>query len=131
MMDNEDRYKEALLKIANISFDTGRADLLGLRVREVIREAICPDTPCPRCNGVGEIPSTNRDCGICKSYKSLTIGYGECKKGIKEGWVDECSSICEEFDDLCPMQTCPSCNGKKFKKVTLEEIDDRFEILDL
>lgn len=131
-MDNEDRYKEALLKIANINFDnTGRADLLGLRIKEVIREAICPDTPCPQCEGVGEVSQIRTpDHGDCKNWGSCGPYSGKCK--LRKAYRDEMATdVCSEFDNRYPMQTCPSCNGKKFTKVPLEKIDDRFDILDL
>ena len=132
-MYESERYKTALEEINNKSFNTGRADLLGLEIKEIVRRAFHPDKPCPQCKGAGEVPSTNRDCGICRNYDSQTMGFGKCEKGVKKGWVDECSSICEQFDDLSPMQTCSSCKGKKMIKDDSidDDIADRFEILDM
>lgn len=109
---NEDRLKKALQRIDRMNFNTGRADLLGLRIKEIVRKALNPGTCCPRCNGKGQVPSTARVCGICRSYNSTTMGYGECKKGRKEGLINECSFVCCDFDDLCSWETCPSCGGE-------------------
>lgn len=109
---NEDRLKKALQQIGCMNFNTGRADLLGLRIKEIVRKAFNPTTCCPRCNGKGQIPSPSRDCGICRSYNPISIGSGICKKEKEEGLIDECNSVCSEFDDVCPWETCPSCGGE-------------------
>lgn len=130
-MTDEHRYKDALLKIANMNFNTGRADLLGLRIKEVVREAICPDKPCPQCNGVGEVPQIRTpDHGDCRNWESRGPYNGWCK--LHKDYRDEMAKdLCHKFDHRLPMQTCPSCDGKKFTKMALEKIDDRFDILDL
>ena len=53
---------KALKKIEKMSFRTGRADLLGLRIKEVIRKAYHPEEVCPQCQGKGEVPNTSRWC---------------------------------------------------------------------
>ena len=131
IMDNEDRYKKALKKIGDMNFNTGRADLLGLRIKEIVREAIHPYKPCPQCKGVGKVPQIRiPDCGDCVNFSSTGPWSGVCSKNHKIN--DDTDSICStDFENRLPMQTCHSCGGEKFTKIILEEIDDRFDILDL
>ena len=41
---NENRLKKALQQIDCMNFNTGRADLLGLRIKEIVRKAFNPTT---------------------------------------------------------------------------------------
>ena len=129
-----DRLKDALEEINNMDFDTGRADLLGLRVKEVIRRAFHPDEPCPQCKGVGEVSRIRTpDCGNCKYYSTTGPYSGECHKG--HHIQDETDSVCStDFVDNFPMEICPSCRGIKIIKEEEEDNykdDDRFELLDI
>ena len=111
-MTNSERYKDALEKIDKISFSTGRADLLGKRVKEVIRKAIHPDETCPECKGTGEVPNHSTDCGSCTSWNCTGPYSGICKKNIKQN-IDECDPRCSEgFEYSVPMLTCTTCNGE-------------------
>ena len=126
-MNNEQRYKKALKKIANMNFETGRADLLGLRIIEVVREAIHPYEPCSQCEGVGEVPNTSKWC-VFEEEGPMTLKCLKFNKYVQN------SNICRDCPDYTakyPKMKCPCCNGKKFTKVELQEVDDRFEILDL
>lgn len=133
---SNNRFKDALEQINNMNFNTGRADLLGLEVREVIRRAFHPDEQCPQCNGAGEVLRTlQADHGSCRNWESRGPYNGWCKK-LKE-YRDECGfDVCSMFDDRWPTEKCPSCNGKPIK--TKEEIPigvshkhDFFENIDL
>lgn len=133
-MNNEQKYKKTLEQIANMNFNTGRTDLLGLRIKEVIRETLHPYEPCPQCKGVGEVPQIREEiCGDCKFAKSTGSPWETktCELKKKKGIFDEWTTPCHKFENRFPMETCPSCNGKKFTKVILEVDSGRFEILDL
>jgi len=119
MSDN--RFEDALNQINEMNFYTGRADLLGMRVREVIRRAFHPNDPCPKCRGAGEIPQTRTpDCGDCVNYTGTGPWSGDCGKGHKI--QDETDSICRsDFEHRLPMEVCPSCGGKKEKVVIANE----------
>lgn len=108
-----ERFDKTLKRIEKMFQKDGTVRVDTCRMKEMVRQAYHPDEPCPQCKGVGKIPSTNRDCGVCKGYDSQTMGYGKCTKGKKKGLVDEGDFPCEDFDDICPMQTCPSCRGEK------------------
>lgn len=110
-MCNE-RFKNALKQIDQINF-TGKASAIGLEVQEIIRQAFHPNEPCPQCKGVGEVPQIRTpDCGDCVSYTCTGPYSGDCNKGHKI--QDETDSVCsKDFVNEFPMQTCPSCRGKK------------------
>ena len=108
-----DRYKEALEEIYNMSFETGRADLLGLRVKEVIRRALHPSEECPQCNGAGEVPNTIREC-VFEEEGPMTIKCLKFNKYVQN------SNICRDCLDYTAKHSkmkCPSCLGQ----LTLKE----------
>lgn len=108
---NDTRFEDALKQIGDINF-TGRASSIGLRVKEIIRQAFNPDEPCPQCEGEGKVPQIRTpDCGDCISYTCSGPWSGDCGKGHEI--QDEIDPICSEFTNRFPMQTCPSCGGKK------------------
>jgi hypothetical protein len=116
---SEERYKDALKQIDAMD--------LGPRVKEIIRRAFHPDEPCPQCEGVGEVPNTSKWC-IFEEEGPMTLKCLKFNKYVQN------SNICRDCPDYAakyPKMTCPSCSGKKFTKVELQEVDDRFEILDL
>lgn len=115
---SENRYKDALEQINNMNFNTGRADLLGLRVKEVIRRAFHPDEVCPQCNGEGKVPQIREEiCGDCKFAKSTGSPWETktCEIKMKKKVFDDWSTPCHKFENRYPMETCPSCNGKPIK----------------
>ncbi len=118
---NVNRFKNALKQIGGMDFNTGRADLLGLRVKEIIRRAFHPDEPCPQCKGAGEVPQIREfDHGDCKKWESRGPYNGWCKE-FKENRDEMAKDVCYKFDPRLPMQKCPSCGGKKEKVVIANE----------
>lgn len=111
--DLHDNLAGALEKIDSMSFKTGRADLLGLRIREIIRQSFEPDKPCPHCKGTGLVPSTDHECGVCKKRSDCSWGTTKC--GLDNKWRDESDWGCGKFEDFLPMRWCEHCNsdGKK------------------
>lgn len=112
---SEERYKDALEQIDAMNFNTGRADLLGLRIKEVIRKAFHPDEPCSQCKGFGEVPNTSRWC-IFEEEGPMTI---KCLKFDKYVQNSNTCDGCSAYTAKHPKMKCPSCNGKKEKMVAI------------
>ncbi len=111
-MSKCESYIKVLQRISNMNFNTGRADLLGLWIKEIIRAVLNPGTPCPHCNGVGKIPTTHpKECDWCKYFHEYPMGGGHCDK--KSGYL-ECFDSCSQFEYLLEMETCKHCNGVPF-----------------
>ncbi len=111
-----ERLKEVLDAISKMNFNTGRSDLLGQRIREMIRQVNHPTEPCPNCNGTGEVPSHWTDCGSCESFNNTTLGGGRCDKKARKGLFAESSERCSLFKYRVPMVKCNACDGKPFIK---------------
>ena len=114
-----DRYKRALDQINVVTKN--------VRIKEIIRQAFHPDEQCPQCNGVGEVTNTSKWC-VFEEEGPMTL---KCLKFNKYVQNSNICRDCSDYEAKYPKMKCPSCNGKKFKKPTLEEINNRFEILDL
>jgi hypothetical protein len=114
---SEERFKDALKQIDKMNFNTGRADLLGLEIREIIRRSFHPDEPCPKCRGAGEVPNTSKWC-VFEKEGPMTLKCLKFNKYVQN------SNICRDCDDYTakyPKMKCPSCMGKKEKVVIAHE----------
>ena len=112
-IDENKPLKEALENISKRCFNTGRADLLGLEIKEFIRSTLKPNTPCPHCNGLGKVPTHRpRECDWCKFFHEYPMGGGHCDK--RSGYL-ECSDSCSEFEFVLKFSTCVHCGGTPFK----------------